>query len=519
MSWSDSLLIPPDESLDVYSYPPIFTNTDTSLPHPHPNAYAPSFTHDPPRAPRLSSPRLLRDTLFPPSNSGIPGRSLLPRPVPDYDFDNTLRDVQSALYNADMALRNAQAAFRHGRATRSNTSNVVDLTGSDDTNEHDHISHSFAAASNRQREAQQEAQRLLHNARIYEPQNRVMRMQATAVGGLYAHGTTTELDEEGSDSEEDEHHQREAHGGRRMIPLRSIMRNAQSNVNQAERSAVRRQRQARRNWERVERRNRERAEQQTQNNTQNSLQRSQPQGEEPVVVDEQHSITQSSHRRRNSTASATPSISEVSMPSIDLTQNTRDEDSSIPVDLTGADDDKTLKDILAKEQQDAIAAQPKSSTNSNAVSSLSNYKCAICMDAPTNATTTICGHLFCHRCIVDSLKWSERQRREDALHPRTVNGLCPVCRKPLKNKEVTNAARGSTGGLVNLEIKKVTRKQYNDDKNRDRFLANIDAGKGKQRAETEDVTDIENIDMRDDDVSEASTGLGRGMRKRRRGQT
>lgn len=519
MSWSDSLLSPSDGFHETNSYTQNSTQTNI-VPAPlEPNEGPYPFTFEQLYATRLSSPRIY--TLFPTSTSGVPlhpPQSL--RPVPDRNFDNTLRDVQSALHNADMALRNAQAAFRHGRSTRSNTSNIVDLTGSDDVNE---AAETIDIQGSRNVEPHTQSQ-----PPIQAP---VMRMSAPSTGGFMTSGRLSRIQarqrreqrletsssdwDEGEDEDEDEQEE-EQPGSNSDVqvrvgrPLRQIvphLHGSQGSLSQqsvqAEQSAVRRQRQARRDWERVERRNRERAQQQAQTDAQNDSQRS------------SNNEGQTSTRRSIQRLNSNESISEISVPSIDLTQNTKDEDASEPVDLTGADDDKTLKNILAKEQQDAIAAQIKPPSTDNTASALSNYKCAICMDSPKNATTTICGHLFCHRCILDSLKWSERQRREDALHPRTVNGLCPVCRKPLKNKEVSATGRTTSGGLVNLEIKKIPRKQYNDDRQREKFLADIEAGKGKQRADTEDVADIENLEPRDD----GSEGPSQGSRKRRRVQS
>lgn len=94
---------------------------------------------------------------------------------------------------------------------------------------------------------------------------------------------------------------------------------------------------------------------------------------------------------------------------------------------------------------------------------------------------------------MDSLKWSEQLRR-DEVRPggRRNQGLCPVCRKPLVSKEVgvTSNSRATTGGLVGLEIKKIPRKQFETRKERDAFFEGVQE-KGKQRAKTEDVVDVD----------------------------
>ena len=58
------------------------------------------------------------------------------------------------------------------------------------------------------------------------------------------------------------------------------------------------------------------------------------------------------------------------------------------------------------------------------------------------------GHLFCHKCIIDTLRFSEQQRRDDAGITK-AKGTCPVCRKPLARKDEPGIGRT----LVPLDIK------------------------------------------------------------------
>lgn len=60
------------------------------------------------------------------------------------------------------------------------------------------------------------------------------------------------------------------------------------------------------------------------------------------------------------------------------------------VDLTGINDDSALAQVLAKQREDAVKAQAASEPQEGRTS-LTATKCAICMDTPTDATTTICG--------------------------------------------------------------------------------------------------------------------------------
>lgn len=46
--------------------------------------------------------------------------------------------------------------------------------------------------------------------------------------------------------------------------------------------------------------------------------------------------------------------------------------------------------VLARQREDAIDAQP-SVHDGDARSRLTAYKCPICLETPTDATTTICG--------------------------------------------------------------------------------------------------------------------------------
>lgn len=460
----------------------------------------------PPQPPRLSSPRLLRSAL-----STRASTSTLPQPV---NYQDTLRDVEHALHNADMALRNAQAAFRHGRMAHASSNGVVDLTAtSDDANDdlfmtqtrHPHDSNRTSRPANAMNEpaygpppplppANQDRQ--LPSFRSFLEPNISLHPPHDSDPRHYTGYTEA----------------------------------TRSNT-QADASAVRRQNQARRSWERVARRNRQRAQQLAEREAEERDRRGQTMQQPP-----QQGPNSTRRLRRPSNTSNASSDSESSGSSVAsgssqsdvavVTDYTRPAETSVStIDLTGVDDSKTLSNVLAKEQQDAIAAQAEStvtSGNANA-SSLNSYKCAICMESPTNATTTTCGHLFCHKCILDSLKWSERQRREDQPPGRRVQGLCPVCRKPLLNKEFGSAGSKTSGGLVNLEIKKIPRKQYQQRKEQDEFFG-TGGGKGKQRAKTAEH-DVEpeaigaiKIDIDDNSQSPGLAG-GRGRRKRKRETT
>ena len=49
----------------------------------------------------------------------------------------------------------------------------------------------------------------------------------------------------------------------------------------------------------------------------------------------------------------------------------------------------------------------------------SNLICPVCMDFMISATTTLCGHMFCERCIFE---WN------------LFNKECPICRRPIRQE-------------------------------------------------------------------------------------
>ncbi|EGD92233.1 hypothetical protein H112_00130 [Trichophyton rubrum D6] len=124
------------------------------------------------------------------------------------------------------------------------------------------------------------------------------------------------------------------------------------------------------------------------------------------------------------------------------------------VDLTSVDDSSSLAQVLAKQREDAIIAQKNATNDKEAKSILIAYKCPVCMDVPENATSTICGHLFCHKCIIDSLKYNETRRTLEGAG-KGARGNCPVCRKSIT--VVDNP--GPRRNLVPLQFKLITRKK------------------------------------------------------------
>ncbi|KAJ5178155.1 Zinc finger RING-type [Penicillium coprophilum] len=113
------------------------------------------------------------------------------------------------------------------------------------------------------------------------------------------------------------------------------------------------------------------------------------------------------------------------------------------IDMTDDSGAAALARAVAKQQEDAIKAQAEEERISK-LSAILAYKCPICMETPVDATSTSCGHLFCHKCIIDCLKMSEQTRGGDSS--KQHKGTCPVCRTPISRKETP----GKTRNLIPL---------------------------------------------------------------------
>lgn len=419
-----------------------------------------------PSRPRLLSPRLLRGAFVDANNNPPP---TLPPPV---NYQDTLRDVEHALHNADMALRNAQAAFREGRLAHANSNGnneVVDLTATSDDIEDNMIAAARMRSSQRERQARPQngptLAELLLAARNTQPPSR--NLPLPPVRSFF-----------------------EPNINLQPPPHYTMQRSVT-----ADEQAIRRQRLARREWTRNQhllrrRWAREAAEAGT---AAPQLRNDLPRGDDfratSIVPDSQSPSEMSSIQSSNSSAeSLVDSQHPYPVRSAALRTETQDRlrMNGNTIDLTEVDDPATLNNILSRSQQSPKTIEPQEKSKST----FANYKCAICMDSPKDATTTICGHMFCHKCIIDSLRWSERTRREEVGTRGRVNGLCPVCRKPLQSKDATSTSK-SAGGLVTLEIKTMNRAQYNNRKNQKEFF---DSLKDKEN-EVEPVSKDQAVDL------------------------
>ncbi|KPI39199.1 uncharacterized protein AB675_4581 [Cyphellophora attinorum] len=134
------------------------------------------------------------------------------------------------------------------------------------------------------------------------------------------------------------------------------------------------------------------------------------------------------------------------------------------VDLTNVDSSAEVANVLSKQRAEAILAQRAPGATEEGRTFFTAFKCPICMDSLSRATVTKCGHIFCHRCIVDTLKWSAQQDRDEHPARKTHDGHCPVCRQTLKIKDVKGPGRT----LIPLQMKLLTLKTLKDTKGKRR---------------------------------------------------
>lgn len=122
------------------------------------------------------------------------------------------------------------------------------------------------------------------------------------------------------------------------------------------------------------------------------------------------------------------------------------------VDLTEVNDPSSLAKALSKQREDAVKAaqQSTSADDGEGRTVLTSYKCPICMDVLEDATSTVCGHLFCHKCIMDTLKSSEFQRSDDIVWK--AKGRCPICRKPLIRSDKADKTRTLIPLALELQV-------------------------------------------------------------------
>ncbi|KAB8360789.1 hypothetical protein FH972_024523 [Carpinus fangiana] len=91
------------------------------------------------------------------------------------------------------------------------------------------------------------------------------------------------------------------------------------------------------------------------------------------------------------------------------------------IDLIDSDEEQNLAKALSKQREEQIKSQaPRVSDPTK----LQTLQCTVCLDTPTDLTATVCGHAFCHKCLMEWLVSGEKE------HPKRSN--CPACRKAIK---------------------------------------------------------------------------------------
>lgn len=180
---------------------------------------------------------------------------------------------------------------------------------------------------------------------------------------------------------------------------------------------------------------------------------------DPVDVPSDNEARQSKRRRTSNDAFPTSSTDASDSEDIEPVES---------IDLTEVDGSTSLAKALAKQREDAVKAQ-QGAEEEKGRSIVTAFKCPVCMDTPVDATTTVCGmqirpprfcekgltylgHLFCHKCIVDTLRFGEDQRADSSSKPR---GTCPVCRKPLTRTDTFGPKRNLVP--IQLQLKKRNR--------------------------------------------------------------
>lgn len=76
----------------------------------------------------------------------------------------------------------------------------------------------------------------------------------------------------------------------------------------------------------------------------------------------------------------------------DIAAAEQEEEAIESVDLTEVEGQSALDKALSKQREDAVKAQQENvDTEGGGRSTITSYKCPVCMDTPVDATTTICG--------------------------------------------------------------------------------------------------------------------------------
>ncbi|RPA80772.1 hypothetical protein BJ508DRAFT_376940 [Ascobolus immersus RN42] len=93
---------------------------------------------------------------------------------------------------------------------------------------------------------------------------------------------------------------------------------------------------------------------------------------------------------------------------------------------SSSEDEEEGADAAEKARQEELTRLHKEASERT---KLADFKCAVCLDDPTDLSTTPCGHLFCDKCVRQALK---------AGQPETTKfGHCPICRTKVNLNKIT----------------------------------------------------------------------------------
>lgn len=361
--------------------------------------------------PRLSSPRL-----FPPNFLTLPAPNAATRTQPfrrPEEYRATVTHLERALESANTALNDAQEALetRHTRAYATMPP-LVDLTAASPSqspelhrHDSDHVGHSTHPHTNIRTLLNDQSPGWSSNRDLPSADRVSYGRLPRLLEGLQDYDTNR------TNGPTERRHRLDHNGQRRTMREPFFQfggRQGLPEPQEREQQAIQRQREARALWDSNQRRREALLPRKSRSRS--------PQQSSPP-------IRQRSESDLRLEVSASRPKSESPIESIDL---------------TAVDEETSAADILAKQRLDAVASQKVLSETGR--TALTSYKCPICMETPTDITATICGHLFCHRCIIDTLKWSEDQRGENNPGHRP-KGVCPVCRKELKRIDTDQKGR------------------------------------------------------------------------------
>ncbi|RKP13758.1 hypothetical protein BJ684DRAFT_19783 [Piptocephalis cylindrospora] len=114
-----------------------------------------------------------------------------------------------------------------------------------------------------------------------------------------------------------------------------------------------------------------------------------------------------------------PPVTTTTTTTTHVTQESVDE--AEVVDLTHPPSQPVGKKRGIESVQESNASQQEGSDGSDPPAKRPAFTCAICLSPPEHMTSTSCGHTFCYRCILRSIRYSPQ---------------CPTCRKRQTRKEL-----------------------------------------------------------------------------------